>query len=125
MTLETEGIATLKDTKDDAYDAQTVGLGLKYFWLFGKNKYLMTSFTATQETYSKAGEDNLANQFLQAVGKKRKDTVTRGSITFGFPIKKNVSVSTGYEYYHNDSNIQVYTYTNHKITAMLNCKFAL
>lgn len=125
MTLETEGIATIKDTKDDAYDTQTAGLGLKHFWLFGKNKYLMTSFTATQETYSKAGEDNLTNQFLQAVGKKRKDTVTRGSVTFGFPLKKNISMSTGYEYYHNDSNIQVYTYTNHKITAMINCKFSL
>lgn len=125
MTIEAEAMGMMKDAKNEYNDTTTLGGNLRHFWLFKKNTYLMTSFSATQETYSKPGEDNISNLLLQAVGKKRKDTAIRGSLTLGFPLYKNIMASIAYEYLRNDSNIQAYTYSKQKGTGLISWKFSL
>lgn len=123
MTFELEGSALVKDADMDSYDTNTYGLTARHFWLLGKNTYLLSSLSASQEAYSKAPET--IYEILVSQGKKRKDTVIRGSLTFGMPVYKSLSLTLAYEYYSNDSNIQIYEYTNHKMTGMLNWKFSM
>ena len=123
MTFELEGSALVKDADMDSYDTNTYGLAARHFWLLGKNTYLLSSLSASQEAYSKAPET--LYEILVSQGKKRKDTVIRGALTFGMPVYKSLSLSLAYEYYSNDSNIQIYKYTNHKMTGMLNWKFSM
>ena len=123
MTFEIEGSALVKDTDNDSYDTNTYGLTARHFWLLGKNTYLLSSLSASQESYCNNPEN--LYEILVSQGKKRKDTAIRGALTFGMPIYKSFSLSLAYEYYRNLSNIQIYKYTNHKMTGMLNWKFSM
>ena len=125
MTIEAQGTGSIKNAKTNAYDSNIIEAALKHFWLLGKNTYLMTSFSVSEEKYKNKGEASFTNIFLQAAGKKRKDISPRASLVLGFFLFKDISMNIGYEYYHNDSNIQAYTYTNHKGSCTASWKLPL
>jgi len=122
-SFETELSGLMKDADKDYYSSISFGLALRHFTLLGKSTYLMTQAQGTTENY-KGKDTSMLGQFV-SMGKKRKDNVIRASMLFGFPIYKSLTGNLQYEFYHSNSNIQIYTYTNHKLATMLNWRFAL
>lgn len=99
----------------DAYERNTVGL--THTWLLGKGRFLLSGLNVDLDRY--ASPDTAISR------KERKDDKARLSWTYGQPLGflgkvfEPLLLTCTYEYYHANSNILNYAYTNNKISGML------
>ncbi|MFH1725954.1 MAG: porin family protein [Elusimicrobiota bacterium] len=92
-------------------------------WLLGKGRFLLTSMTLHVDRYSEP-DTAIFNQ------RRADDTVRLGS-TFGAPLGliapplKDLLWTFTYEYFHSNSNIENYGYTNNKVSTMFTYRWEL
>ncbi len=105
------------------------GLRPYHTWLLGKGQFLINSVDVNFDRYK--GIDPAVD------GLHRHDSAFRYRVTYGAPLStlligvgkylpsfiKDVTATVTYEYYRSLSNISNFTYTNHKIQAMLTKKW--
>ncbi|MBI5202981.1 MAG: hypothetical protein HY925_15425 [Elusimicrobia bacterium] len=100
------------------YNAYTRhAFGLDHTWLLGKGMFVMNSLTAGYDRYL-AHDDFVSPQI-------RSDDNYRARSMFGAPLSmiykplKDFLGTVSYEYFHSNSNLNNYAYTNNKLSAML------
>ncbi|PIP84697.1 MAG: hypothetical protein CO113_18965 [Elusimicrobia bacterium CG_4_9_14_3_um_filter_62_55] len=88
----------------------------KHAWLLGKGRFLLSGVTVQVDGYDE--------KEAAISAKVRHDETVRLASTFGYPMGnlwsplKNVLWTFTYEYYHANSNIMNYAYTNNKVATM-------
>lgn len=97
-----------------AYDRHKI-LG-RHAWLLGKGRFLLSGLTVQIDNYKQP--DTTVSP------KDRQDLTMRVGSTFGMPLGdlwkplKNVLWTFTYEYFHANSNLINYSYTNNKVSTM-------
>ncbi len=110
-------------TKHDTYNRY--GFGPSHTWLLGRGQFLINTIDVNFDRYKGFNP--------QISRRHRNDTTFRYRLTYGVPIStlflgfgkylpgviKDINATATYEFYRSLSNLSNYTYSNHKVQAML------
>ena len=100
------------------YNAYTRhAIGLDHTWLLGKGMFVMSGVTAGFDRYI-AHDDFISPQIRQDDNYRARSMVGAPLSTLYAPLKDFLGTVT-YEYYHSNSNLNNYSYTNNKLSAMI------
>ena len=100
------------------YNAYTRhAFGLDHTWLLGKGMFVMSGFTAGYDRY--IAHDNFVSPKIREDDTYRLRSMVGAPLSILYKPLKDFLGTVGFEYFHSNSNLSNYSYTNNKLSAMI------